>query len=64
MPIYEYYCTTCDYKAERICSYDDRNNFPICVDCMLPMKRSVSQVGRPQFRGTGFHITDYPKKNK
>jgi putative FmdB family regulatory protein len=62
MPIYEYYCETCDYTREIICSYSERDNLPICPDCMLAMRRQISQVGRPQFHGAGFHETDYKDK--
>jgi len=62
MPIYEYYCDKCDYTEEIICPHNERDNFPICVDCMLPMRRIISQTGRPKFIGGGFYETDYKKR--
>jgi putative FmdB family regulatory protein len=64
MPIYEYYCDSCDYTEEQIVPYAERDNMPICVDCMLPMFRLPSNVAKPKFVGKGFYETDYVKRKK
>ena len=66
MPIYEYQCKVCDKEVEVLQKMNDKP--PIC--CIDPkdktmsgeMKRKISNIAPPVFRGSGFYETDYKKK--
>ena len=61
MPLYEYQCEKCAKRFERIQKYSDP---PIetCPSCGAPVKKLFSSPAI-QFKGSGFYITDYPKKS-
>ena len=61
MPLYEYQCEKCAKRFERIQKYSDP---PIetCPSCGGPVKKLFSSPAI-QFKGSGFYITDYPKKS-
>ena len=54
---YDYKCTTCanTYELER--GMTDPEEFPICVDCRVPMVRDYSAPA-VVFTGSGFYSTD------
>jgi putative FmdB family regulatory protein len=56
MPIYEYQCTTCNYRFERMQSFKDE---PLteCPQCGNTVRRVIQPVGIV-FKGSGFYITD------
>ena len=60
MPLYEYECDVCAHRFERIQKFSD----PLVDACPRAAATSGSCSRRPpfQFKGTGFYITDYPKK--
>lgn len=61
MPLYEYQCDTCGHRFERIQKFSD----PPVETCPLdggPVKKLLSSPAI-QFKGSGFYITDYPKKS-
>jgi putative FmdB family regulatory protein len=66
MPIYEYQCKICGKEIEVLQKMND--NPPIC--CIDPkdktmsgeMKRKISNIAPPVFKGSGFYATDYKKK--
>ena len=61
MPIYEYKCQSCGERYEKLQKYSD----PLCKKCPHcggPLKKLISSPAI-QFKGNGFYITDYPKKN-
>ena len=62
MPLYEYQCESCAKRFERIEKYSDP---PIetCPSCGLHVKKLMSSPAI-QFKGSGFYITDYPKKSQ
>jgi putative FmdB family regulatory protein len=61
MPIYEYKCEKCRKKFEKIQKVADPQ-CKKCPDCGGPLHKLVSSPAI-QFKGSGFYITDYPKKN-
>ena len=61
MPIYEYKCQSCGERYEKLQKYSD----PLCKKCPHcggPLKKLISSPAI-QFKGNGFYITDYAKKN-
>ncbi len=61
MPLYEYECEACNHRFERIQQYSD----PIVRKCPKCGKKKVKKLlSSPaiQFKGSGFYITDYPRK--
>ncbi len=61
MPIYEYECTACSKRTELLQKVDDP---PLekCPDCEGAVHKVVSPAGL-HFKGSGWYITDYAKKN-
>ena len=60
MPLYEYECEKCAQRFERIQKFSDP---PIdkCPSCEGTVRKLLSSPAI-QFKGSGFYITDYPKK--
>ncbi|MHB8053973.1 MAG: FmdB family zinc ribbon protein [Candidatus Aminicenantales bacterium] len=61
MPLYEYKCEKCRKRIERIQKISD----PLCKKCPHcggPLQKVISSPAI-QFKGSGFYITDYPKKS-
>lgn len=61
MPLYEYQCESCAKRFERIQKFSDPHA-STCPSCGGPVKKLVSSPAI-QFKGSGFYITDYPKKS-
>ena len=61
MPLYEYQCESCAKRFERIQKFSDPPA-STCPSCGGPVKKLVSSPAI-QFKGSGFYITDYPKKS-
>jgi putative FmdB family regulatory protein len=61
MPLHEYECDVCGHRFERIQKYSDP---PIetCPKCGGHVHKLISAPAF-QFKGSGFYITDYPKKD-
>jgi putative FmdB family regulatory protein len=61
MPLYEYQCELCAKRFERIQKFSDP---PIetCPSCGGHVKKLMSSPAI-HFKGSGFYITDYPKKS-
>lgn len=61
MPLYEYSCQKCHTVVERIQKFSDPPLL-VCETCGGPL---VRLMGKPalQFKGSGFYITDYAKKD-
>jgi putative FmdB family regulatory protein len=60
MPLYEYECDACGHRFEVIQKYSD----PLvdtCPKCGSTVHKLISSPAI-QFKGSGFYITDYPKK--
>ena len=70
MPLYTYKCPSCCQPIEILQSIKEPS--PVCKRCVeascgvhVPeMKRVFGNVGKPQFKGSGFYETDYKKKSK
>ena len=70
MPLYTYKCPTCSKVEEILQTIKEPD--PVCMRCAnascgvhLPeMKRVFGDVGKPQFKGSGFYETDYKRKSK
>lgn len=61
MPIYEYQCQACGKRMEKLQKLSD----PPCKKCPAcggALKKLISSPAI-QFKGNGFYITDYAKKN-
>ena len=61
MPIHEYKCSQCHTKIEVLQKAKD-NPLLKCKKCGGPLVKLISSPAI-QFKGTGWYITDYAKKN-
>jgi putative FmdB family regulatory protein len=61
MPLYEYECKKCHHRFERIVKYSDRP-MKKCPDCGGPVEQTITAPA-VQFKGSGWYVTDYPKKS-
>jgi putative FmdB family regulatory protein len=61
MPLYEYECEACGKHFELIRKFSDP---PVetCLACGGPVRKLLSSPAI-QFKGTGWYITDYARKN-
>jgi putative FmdB family regulatory protein len=60
MPLYEYQCTKCGHRFERIQKFSD----PLvkkCPECGGKVEQLLSAPA-VQFKGSGWYVTDYAKK--
>lgn len=57
MPLYEYLCSSCNQRFERIESFSS-DPLRECPECGATARR---QLGVPalQFKGSGWYVTDY-----
>jgi putative FmdB family regulatory protein len=61
MPIYEYKCQDCQKRFEKIQKLSDPP-CKKCPNCGGKLKKLIS-TSAIQFKGKGFYITDYAKKD-
>lgn len=61
MPIYEYQCTKCGEHIEKRQSITD-DPLKVCEACGGALEKKISLSGF-QFKGAGWYVTDYSKKN-
>src|SRR5215471_6238639 len=61
MPLYEYQCDSCGHRFEVIRKFSDPP-LEICPKCGGHISKLVSSPAF-QFKGTGWYITDYAKKD-
>ena len=61
MPLYEYECEACGHRFEKIQKYSDPLETK-CPTCGGPVHKLMSSPAI-QFKGSGFYITDYAKKD-
>jgi len=62
MPIFEYECLKCGKRTEKLQRNGD-TPLDACPDCGGEVTRLVS-APMIQFKGSGWYITDYQKKDK
>lgn len=62
MPLYEYLCSSCGHRFERIQKFSDA---PL-TECPSCGGRVEKQVSSPaiQFKGSGWYINDYARSGK
>lgn len=62
MPTYEYKCEKCEYHFEKFESItaEPEQNCPVCGG---KVTRMIGHGSGIIFKGSGFYITDYSKKN-
>jgi putative FmdB family regulatory protein len=61
VPLYEYQCTKCNNRFERIQKFSD----PLVTDCPVcggHVERTIS-VPAIHFKGSGWYVTDYANKS-
>jgi len=61
VPLYEYECSACHHRFERIQSFSD----PIvrkCPKCGKSRVKKLLSSPAIQFKGSGFYINDYQRK--
>lgn len=61
MPIYEYECEQCSKRTELLQKVSDAP-LAACPDCQGHVRKVVSPPGL-HFKGSGWYVTDYAKKN-
>ncbi len=61
MPLYEYQCTRCGRRVEKIQSFS-AEPLRTCEQCGGPLEKLISAPAI-QFKGTGWYVTDYSKKS-
>ena len=61
MPLYEYECDACHHRFERIQKFSDPpvDQCPVCGGKVHKLQSAPAF----QFRGSGWYVTDYPKKD-
>jgi putative FmdB family regulatory protein len=62
MPLYEYQCSKCNHRFEKIQKFTDPapEACPVCGSGPVARLPSSPAI---QFKGTGWYITDYAKKS-
>jgi putative FmdB family regulatory protein len=61
MPLYEYECKKCHHRFEKIQKFSDPH-VKKCPKCGGPIEQVISAPA-VQFKGSGWYVTDYPKKS-
>ena len=61
MPTYDYQCKKCGHAFEVFQSMTEKP-LKICPECKGPVKRLIGSGAGLIFKGSGFYITDYKKK--
>jgi putative FmdB family regulatory protein len=62
MPLYEYHCESCGHRFELIRKFSDPP-LDVCPNCGKSPVTKLMSSPAIQFKGSGFYITDYAKKN-
>src|SRR5712692_1100492 len=60
MPNYEYLCKNCGHRFEQIRKFSDKQ-LRKCPECGGIIEQVISAPAM-QFKGSGWYVTDYPKK--
>ena len=62
MPTYNYECSNCHHQMEVLQKMSDKR-LEVCPECKGKLRRLIGSGSGLIFKGTGFYITDYKKKN-
>ena len=58
MPVYEYRCPKCgEFEVEQRITEDALTS---CPECGAEVKKLIPRKMHIQFKGSGFHVNDYP----
>ena len=60
MPTYDYQCSSCGYRFEKLQSIKD-DPLSLCPECEGPVRRLIGAGVGIIFKGSGFYTTDYKK---
>jgi len=60
MPLYEYQCTKCKHRFEKIQKFSDPD-IKKCAECGGKVEKLLSAPA-VQFKGSGWYVTDYANK--
>jgi putative FmdB family regulatory protein len=63
VPTYHYHCKECGYEFERFSSITSYSKELECPVCRGKASLSISGGTGMIFKGSGFYITDYQRKN-
>ena len=63
MPLYEYECSACGHRFERIRKFSDPP-VDVCPHCGEPKVQKLLSSPAIQFKGTGWYITDYARSKE
>ena len=61
MPLYEYQCTKCGHRFEKIQKFSDKL-IKKCPECGGRVEQTISAPA-VQFKGSGWYVTDYARKS-
>lgn len=61
MPLYEYLCTKCHHKFEKIQKFSDPK-IRKCPECGGKVEQTI-HAPAVQFKGSGWYVTDYAGKS-
>ena len=61
MPIYEYKCTACDHRMEKLQRMSD-DPLKICPACNQPQLTKLVSAAGFRLTGTGWYETDFKNK--
>jgi putative FmdB family regulatory protein len=61
MPLYEYQCTNCAHRFERIVKFSDAP-LTTCPKCGKETAKQMISAPAVQFKGSGWYVTDYARK--
>ena len=62
MPLYEYKCSACAHRFERIVKFSDAP-LTTCPECGKDAIEQLISAPAMQFKGSGWYVTDYARKN-
>jgi len=63
MPIYEYKCTECDHRLEKLQRMSD-DPLKDCPECDNPTLTKLVSASSFKLKGTGWYETDFKNKKK
>ena len=63
MPIYEYKCTECSYRLEKLQKMSD-DPLKECPECEKPALTKLVSASSFKLKGTGWYETDFKNKKK
>jgi len=62
MPTYDYVCKACGYEFEAFQNITEEP-LKMCPKCQGKVQRKIGSGAGLIFKGSGFYITDYKRKN-